>query len=75
MVVVMREQPGRRWTLADLTQALDGKGWLPGNGAKRVSDMAGDMVRLNQVVRDGRGVLQAFPGTGGSAGDRTGSKE
>jgi hypothetical protein len=61
MVVVMREQPGRRWTVADLTEALDSKGWLPGNGAKRISDMAGDMARLNQVERDGCGVYKLSP--------------
>jgi hypothetical protein len=61
MVVVMREHPGRRWTVTDLAQALDSKGWLPENGAKRVSDMAGDMVRLKQVVRSGRGVYKLSP--------------
>jgi hypothetical protein len=61
MVVVMREHPGRRWTVTDLAQALDSRGWLPENGAKRVSDMAGDMVRLKQVVRPGRGVYKLSP--------------
>ncbi len=61
MVIVMREHPGRRWTVADLTQALDSKGWLPENGSKRVSDMAGDMVRLKQVVRHERGVYKLSP--------------
>jgi hypothetical protein len=75
MVVVMREQPGRRWTVGDLTEALDSKGWLPGNGAKRVSDMAGDMVRLNQVVRDGRGVYKLSPELAAALETAPGSKE
>lgn len=61
MVVVMREHPGRRWTVTDLAEALDSRGWLPENGAKRVSDMAGDMVRLEQAVRHGRGVYKLSP--------------
>jgi hypothetical protein len=62
VVVVMREQPGRRWTVTELAEALDGRGWLPkSGGAKRVSDMAGDMVRLGQAVRHGRGVYKLSP--------------
>jgi hypothetical protein len=61
MVVVMREHPGRRWAVADLTEALEKRGWLPENGAKRISDMAGEMARLNQVVRQGRGVYKLSP--------------
>jgi hypothetical protein len=75
MVVVMREQPGRRWTVADLAQALDSRGWLPGNGAKRVSDMAGDMVRLKQVVRDGRGVYKLSPELAAALESAPGFKE
>jgi hypothetical protein len=61
MVVVMREQPGRRWAVADLTEALGGRGWIPENGAKRISVMAGEMARLNQVVRQGPGVYKLSP--------------
>lgn len=75
MVVVMREHPGRRWTVADLTEALDGKGWLPENGAKRVSDMAGEMVRLNQAVRQGRGVYKLSPELAAALETAPGSKE
>jgi len=75
MVAVMREHPGRRWTVADLTEALDGKGWLPENGAKRVSDMAGEMVRLNQAVRQGRGVYKLSPELAAALETAPGSKE
>jgi hypothetical protein len=75
MVVVMRDHPGRRWTVADLTDALANKGWLPENGAKRVSDMAGEMVRLNQAVRQGRGIYKLSPELAAALETAPGSKE
>jgi hypothetical protein len=52
----MREHPGKHWTVTELTLALEQKGWLPEKGAKRVSDMAGEMLRLQQIRRPRRGV-------------------
>ena len=75
MIVVMREHPGRRWTVPDLTEALDAKGWLPDNGAKRVSDMAGEMVRLAQAVRQGRGVYKLSPELAAALEGAPGSKK
>jgi hypothetical protein len=75
VVVVMREQPGRRWTVTELAQALDKKGWLPQNGAKRVSDMAGDMVRMGQVLRPRRGIYVLSPEVAAALEAAPGSKE
>jgi hypothetical protein len=75
MVIAMREHPGRRWTVADLTEALGSMGWLPENGAKRISDMAGEMARLNQVVRQGRGVYKLSPELAAALEAAPGSKE
>lgn len=75
MVIVMREHPGRRWTVAELVDALDAMGWLPDNGTKRVSDMAGDMVRLDQAVRQERGVYKLSPELAAALEAAPGSKE
>jgi len=75
IVVVMREHPGRRWAVPDLAQALEGRGWLPEHGAKRVSDMAGDMVRLGQLVRHDRGVYKLSPELAAALEAAPGSKK
>jgi hypothetical protein len=75
MVIVMQDHPGRQWTVADLVAALDDNGWLPENGTKRVSDMAGEMVRLNQAVREGRGIYKLSPELAAALEGSPGSKE
>lgn len=58
IVLVMRDNPARRWSVDELASALNEQGWLPEreSAKKRVSDMAGDMVRLGQLARVNRGV-------------------
>jgi len=75
MVIVMQNHSGRQWTVADLVTALDDNGWLPENGTKRVSDMAGEMVRLNQAVREGRGVYKLSPELAAALEGSPGSKK
>jgi hypothetical protein len=50
-------------------------GWLPDSGTKRVSDMAGDMVRLDQAVRQERGVYKLSPELAAALEAAPGSKE
>ena len=61
IVALMREQPARQWGVTDLTRALAQKGWLPEKGAKTVSNMAGDMARLGQILRPSRGIYVLSP--------------
>jgi hypothetical protein len=75
MVVVMRERPGGQWTVTNLVQALQSRGWLPDNGAKRVSDMAGEMARDKQVKRLGRGLYMLSPEVAAALETAPGIKE
>jgi hypothetical protein len=75
MVIVMREYSGRQWTVSDLAQALESKGWLPDNGAKRISDMAGEMVRDGQAKRPGRGLYMLSPEVAAALETAPGTKE
>lgn len=63
IVLVMRDNTARRWTVHELVAALDEQGWLPdrGDAAKRVSDMAGEMVRVGQLGRVDRGIYVLAP--------------
>lgn len=63
IVLVMREIPARRWSINELTTALAHRGWLPerDDAAKRVSDLAGEMVRLGQLARVNRGIYALPP--------------
>lgn len=75
IIAIMREQPGRQWSVTELTKALASKDWLPDKGAKRVSDMAGDMVRLGQILRPRRGVYVLSPETAAALEAAPGSKK
>lgn len=75
IVVLMREQPGRHWSVTELSEALAERGWLPDKGAKRVSDIAGDMVRLRQVRRPKRGVYVLSPEVAAALEAAPGSKK
>jgi len=61
--------------VADLADALESKGWLPENPAKRISDMAGEMIRDGQAKRHGRGLYALSPEVAAALDTSSGSKE
>lgn len=63
IVATMEKRPGRHWPVHDLVAALHRNDWLPEreDSTKRVSDMAGIMVKDGQLERVSRGVYILAP--------------
>jgi hypothetical protein len=59
IMMVMRANTRTPWTVADLAMMLNLNGWLPkGDHTKRITDMAGVMVKEGHLRRTGRGVYR-----------------
>jgi hypothetical protein len=59
IMLVMRAHTRGSWSVADIEGMLRLNGWLPqGDSAKRITDVAGAMVREGHLRRTGRGIYR-----------------